>query len=250
MPSNRYSSVVRLLTAKNIYESVLPAIPADFTLTAANTREQILNVHQPIINGNSNLTIRKLGISSNFSDGLVFKEPGQRLTAVVNVYGAQAGTALTGNLSITAGSNVLTGIGTLFLAELAPGDIILFDPVPAGIPSSPRWLRVLAVVNDLQATLYNYSSVTDTNNGIVYPINATNVYALEDISVLNQLYEVNHFIPSALSTVAGSEAIIICDINAALRDGNVDFLTKSIDPTFSADKIHFDVLAEIEVTGS
>lgn len=68
------------------------------------------------------------------------------------------GTALTGTVTFTNASDVLSGSGTLFLTELAVGNYVMAS---AGV----QWYKVTAITDDLTATIspaFQQATVTDT----------------------------------------------------------------------------------------
>jgi hypothetical protein len=56
---------------------------------------------------------------------------------------------LTGTVNRTAGATLLTGTGTLFTAELNPGDYITYYDGFSGLPNTQVVSRVAIILNDL-----------------------------------------------------------------------------------------------------
>lgn len=246
---------MRMLTARNVWEGVLPVIPANMVLTGANCVYQIANRQRIVLNNDSNILIRKAGVFCNFADGLVFAEPGQSMQIVIESYALPTPTLLTGSVGFTYNSKLLQGVGSLFVAEIqAPGvDILkLQPPFFTQNFNHPRYVQVDTVTNDLQLNMTDYAVFTSgagAYEAYAYPpglvVSSTN-FILENVHTLNHMYEVNHFISPALYASLGNELVIVANVNP-LRD--VTFFTKSIDTTFAGDKVNFDVILEIEITG-
>lgn len=202
--SNRYGSANRILRARNVAEKAMPAPGAtDLTVATADFVRQIFNLKDSIFDLNTNFRLRRIGVFSNFADGLVFANPDERLDVIVQAVAARSRIALSGtSVQTTFGSKNVVGVGTSFNTELIEGDTLRITDVSGNYP---RYYELSATpAGALAATLTDYSKTTQTVNigsGRVTKLALDNagakIYTIEDISELNFLYDIEHFFDPA-----------------------------------------------------
>lgn len=246
--ANKYSSILRTVRARNVYEGVI-APPADLTIVSGDWVQQVLQDRANIQSVQSNFILRRLGIFSNFADGLVFKNANERINVRIFAQ-AYTRTLLTGTLQTTVGSKAVTGVGTSFTTEVFTQDIL-------AIPASGDQYSYHIVDGDpaddfnLNLTDYaEYNAITPAYKLISQPSFVQFNY--RHISELNYMYEIDEFFsPLQFATPALTDIVILAAINQSSLNfsaSDIDFLTKSISTDFVDDVVHFDVVAELEFT--
>jgi len=253
---NKYQSKLHVFRARNIVVGAV-APPADFLITSALSKRQLLQPHGPIAgfytnscNINGNFCIRQAGVFSNFADGLVFKDSRYRLDII---FQAQACTiaagSLTGLMSFDPTSKNVVGVGTAFVAELIPGDFITWNTT-----GQQEYGIVDSITNPLLLTLRDYPHLVLAGWSawkLSPSMGATYQQAvMYDVSELNFFHDCDIFFnPAAYSVGASTDLILTAtflQVGSPARD--IPFLTKSIDAAFAASPIFFDICANIEYT--
>jgi len=252
---NKYGSRSKFFRARNCLEKGPLAPPADFSfIPGVDSVAQLLTPQVSTLNNAGSFYIKEIGVFANFADGFVFKDSRFRLQVgiLINAY-ASALAPLTGLIQPDITSKTVNGVGTAFLTELVPGDVIKYGP-----PTSFNYLIVSTVVNDAQITVNDYPyygttppagiAATKLNSLVAPPI-----VPFFDISELNYMYELGHFFNPVSFGVSGITDIILIagflvQSNAAGAPQSVTFLTKSIDPVFT-DNVFLDIVVNVEYTG-
>lgn len=254
--SESYPSVLRTYFTRNLFEgNILP--PADFTLVGADCLRQITDLNysaggggaaQQPINPETNLYIRNAGVFSNFADGLVFKNPWQRVDLEIRVRAYTRGGNLTGTLAAAMNSKTLTGAGTAFVAEVPPGSMIEWEPNVGG----PREVGIVNTVTDnthLDLNNYPLTNIANCSFRILTPVGSgSRFYQQLSLPTLNQMFYVNHFVNLTNVTRDGILLDAILNHNAFSAVHDTVFLTKSISTDFDGDAIHFDGAVDVEFT--
>ncbi len=187
------------------------------------------------------MIVHELGIFANFADGLVLKTPANRFNAFITVGGYSQGTALTGTVASTIGSKTITGVGSLFSAELTPGGVIEDD--------LNNMYVVDSITNDLSAELTDYALITRPA-GTWYGMSAGGSSTWQtDITQLNYMFRQERFNSNALFSAAGAQQIgIRVSVQNQDTASAVDFLTKTIDTQYNGDLVIFDAIVDVEFT--
>lgn len=235
---NKYSSIERRHWARNIYETTIPAASADIVLANGNFVNQIVR-DSFIIEPHTNLLMRRLGVYSNFADGLVWKNPSEFLFLTIEVHSVYQDSAPTGTQNVTLGSKTLTG--TLLTTDFGAGNFV-WDTTAAS------FYRINSLADAANGTLDNYASRTSADSFIrLLPISdALSVVA--EVRTLNEMYEVEEFFnPLVFGAGANTPEFIVIDVRLASY-GDVTFLTKSINTDFEGDPVYFDVALDLEYT--
>jgi hypothetical protein len=200
---NKYSSVERRFWAKRAIagDIVLPLPPADFTITNAASVNiprifdtfDVGSQVQPL-SVNKNIMIKRIGLYSNFADGLIPKSNGSEIGIQIQVKGVYLGAQKTGGIGITRGSRNLTGVGTSFTTQIVPQAVYL--------TAQGRAFQVESVTNNTTAVLASvplftevgtawYDTATDGTDTL-YPVYIQN---------LNEMVDIDEFMtPSVYST--------------------------------------------------
>lgn len=137
MDTNKYNSKTATFMGMDIYNLPLPVLPpADLSIAASAFASRYLADRESSANGPvfgfnrvDNPYLRSLGLFSNLADGLV--DGFTQHNAInggfeIQFFLDRLGPRLTGLISNTAGSATVTGAGTLFTRELAPGMTIVW----------------------------------------------------------------------------------------------------------------------------
>jgi len=238
--------------AKKAYVSslVLPLPPADFSIVNGDGFTNDVNALQIVegeagineIGVNKNLRVRGAGVFCNFADGLVPKDRNGELSVVTQVQGFVQNTTLTGTLTVTPGSTAVTGVGTLFTAELVPGQIIIE-------PLSGQALIVQSITNDTALVTRNVPRKLITG-GTLYTVTASTAdtggpWPMQN---LNEMVEIEEFFtPATFAGSAYTYTIIFAKITVTGSTLNTfTWLTKSIDTSFSGDEVTLDIALDVE----
>jgi hypothetical protein len=123
---NKYGSKNTTLTVRGFAESVITP-PNDYTwpFSYNNPLQSWLVI--PGANPDSNILLKSLSINSNFADGLVWKNGGSRIRVGLGISQLVNGDIAPGTVSAPAGSFVITGVATAFLANLIAGQSIIVN---------------------------------------------------------------------------------------------------------------------------
>jgi len=248
---NKYASQSRVFRARNVVEGGALAPPADFTMTAAMIKTQLLQPDRTL-NLNGNFTVQQLGVFCNFADGLVFKDARYRLDVLITARTfVQAGADLTGVLTFDPSTKDVTAVGGAFLAEIVPGDYISI--IASGFK---EYAIVDSRTNNNLMALRDYPFLSPP--GLAYTARkltasggTVSSFLIRDISELNYLHACDAFLsPSAFSTAAATDVLMTATILQRVNGGgalSIPFLTKGIDVSFT-NNVFFDIVANVEYT--
>lgn len=249
--SNKYGSILRTFLSRTIYETTLTpgtdvVIPGTaFLINGRTFPELTRDIHHE-----TNYIVRRLGLFSNFADGLVWKNPADRADVTLNfvaynfsteyelsmTYGAKGVTASSGNPGWTPGTRVPIAI---FSTTFGPGNYVIMyvDPTGAGAGDLEDYWQG-ATAASVQA--FNLTQVgSDT------------LHTFKNISLLNCMYEVNEI--AEPTKIGGANEYALQAFHVALNfdpEHTTTFLTKSIDASYADDTVYFDIVAEVELTGA
>jgi hypothetical protein len=249
---NQYGSTVRTFRARNLFETTITP-PNDLTVASATCKRQVLNREQYQLNIQSNLIIKRLGVFCNFADGLVFKSSAWPLNVSMFATVYQR-TLVAGSFNVTAGSKAVTGVG---LSAFADQDRILL--YCGASPLTRQYFIVDGTpASDNAMTLTDYSDITAVNPGLMYKMTAIvgtsgGTLNFPSIRELNYMYEVDQFwSPLLLGSPLMTDMLITVLLNNGLTkqfdSSDTPFLTKSVDTSFAASAVAFDVVADVEYT--
>lgn len=247
---NSYGSITRRLISRNLV--VQPISPPNaFTIPQLTVQEYIFEYDTSVMNPHGNIRIVNVGLFSNFMDGLVANGHVKislafRLTYLYNP------TLLTGTIQANPDNSNLTGVGTLFLAELNLGDWIVPEilGLTVGCP-----VRIGGIGGDLAATIDNPSSNYDLTAGAGYAYNRLttgldvvlggffiNSDALNEMHPCDLFYEVAPYVPVTTGRIYPVLSARLTFFNTT------QWLTKTIDPSYAGDNCRFSVQADVEFT--
>jgi hypothetical protein len=252
---NAYGSVVRTLSARNVLETVI-APPMSVSVLPADWKGQIFqdtmwvsSIGVPPWLKGSNLILRRVGLFSNFADGLVFATPCQRLRILIEAYPYTLGAQLTGSVSWPADSKTMTGTLTAFNTELYPGAVV---KIRAGGAPCPILGIVETVLSPTSCLMSDYGPGGANLANLVTVIPQPVAAWLVGVSLLNYMHEAERFIPAGV--LGGNLDTFFLKASIVQGSGNlpavqpVEFLTKTIDTAFARDSAFFDVVADLEIT--
>lgn len=213
--SNLYNSLLRTFNAFRFYSKTLPVTPpADLTLSGSLFTPKFVFSGQVVSGGIpssgpacafnrlDNPRLRGAGFFGNLADGLVDAATmGDSTNSVFRLgfklerYGAK----LTGVISNTAGLAAVTGIGTLFTEELAPGMTITWEDDGLNI----RQGVIQSIADNTNLTLTG--ATNNTASSMFAGVNTTSVDAFPkildagdekfiDVATMNHVYPQDLFV--------------------------------------------------------
>lgn len=233
---NKYFSVERRVWAAAVAQDTL-AVPAVITINTVAPK--FFSINQAKINPNSNMVISRLGLFSNFADGLVWRLLNDRIWIACTAYAFNSGSDITGVSNPAGGTQTINGVGTQYTTDLAVNDYI----------TNGFWIwKVSSITNDTTLSVREWIEFSGANQTIrKLTTLGTDVLLPFQIRTLNDMYDCNEFIqPAQFATSAvGFMAI---EATLALADAATEFLTDSINPAFNGDVCHFDVSMDLEFT--
>lgn len=242
--STQYGSVRRTFTARNYYTGTITP-PNDFVLGSSNKFFPAISI-AGLLNKNSNIIIKGIGIFSNFADGLVFKNPGDVMPVHIYVQGKKLSNQLTGTFSVDTSNTSLVGVGTLMDTELNAGDgTILLNPPNSALPQQIVKIAV-STVNPLLGTLLTPPLLSYSNVRAWTMTQATYVSVVEYVKILNMMQPCEVFL-SPIQYSNNATDLITIDV-VSLIDPSCTFMTKSVNTSFAGSAINFDVVLDIETT--
>lgn len=259
--SNRYGSRLQSFTARNVAKPSAISPPNDFVLTTANfnTIDQILTPSPQPVNNASNIIVQRVGLFSNFADGLVFKNPADQLPLNVRVglYRQDDLSGVGNTVTFTRGSKAVTGVGTAFTTDFSPGDIIYHN---IGIDINGNkigwYYGIESVTNDTNMELMDYAYNTEAGADYAKMTSSsagTQIANQVHIRQLNTFYELDKFYTPQIygDTTDFNELVIrasISDKTDYYTRADFTFLTKSINTAYDGDTCFFDIRADVEYT--
>lgn len=253
MSANKYGSIVRTYTVRNLYEATL-TVGNDITLPQVDNRtltQLVADISRETI-----FSPRRIGIFSNFADGLVFKNPADRINIGVQYDPFVEGDRYT--LGFTQGAKAVTTVaGT---PGWTPGTTY---PLTVYVPVTVTGFGNEQVVVNITATGANTGDLEDywqygTNNltaralsnSVIVPTTRT----VLGISALNCMYEFNDVATPFLIEGGGNFDVVRMRLNVNRLGGGsatntTTFMTHAIDSSFNDSDVYFDAVVEVEFTG-
>jgi len=252
MSGNKYGSVVRAYTVRNLYETTLTA-GNDITLPVVNNRTMTQMVAD--ISRETIFSPRRIGIFSNFADGLVFKNPADRINIGVQYDPFNKGDEYT--FAFTQGLKAITTVaGT---PGWTPGTTY---PISVEVPVTVTGFGNEEIVVNVTATGANTGDLEDywaygTNNLIAHALSNSIIVpttrTVFGISALNCMYEFNDVATPFLVTGGDTFDLVRMRLNVNTLGGGVannttTFLTSNINSVFDDETVYFDAVVEVEFT--
>lgn len=245
--SPRYGSILRSYVVRNLEEAALTSgtdivVPATggFIRTAPMLTEDIHN--------ETNFIVEKVGIFSNFADGLVLKDPQNRFHLAMSATAYQrASDPYT--LSFTYGSkNVTTAVGNPGWTPAVNYPVAIQNPVTSGW--IVMYITATAATTGTLEDYWLFPTSTPASETVTEIVSSTD-YDFKSISVLNCMYNVNQFFQPLL--FSGGSSYDYIGIRVALNQytsHNTTFMTHSINSAFDTSTVHFDAILDVEFTGA
>ena len=242
---NKYGSILRTYLARNIYEDALAA-PADITFPAGNVTEvRTIPNFSFDVNKDTNFSVQRVGVFSNFADGLVFKDAADRLD--VSFLFAAYRFMEDYTIDVTYGSKSIAATGTTGWS----GGSASF--VAAEIETDKHVVVIVDAADVSSGVLRDYWQ-WQTDAALpartLQLVGNDALYTFRGISTLNCMYNVNEFgEPFQFSATSEYDIIVVRVVVNEFPRHSTKFLTKSINTSFNDDAVYFDVVADIEFTG-
>lgn len=242
--ANKYFSKVRTLIFKNFFSGTM-TVGSDFVVAMDGDNDRFIWLNQNEINEQTNGILKRLMITSNFADGLVWKTPCQAFILVLAARAFANNTALAGTVTFHGGTNNMTGVLTSFTTE-APVGTRIYD-------GSNNIYEVATVANDTTATVREcipLQTISPTA-GQAYNLSLVGETQLRPINVqsLQTWYEADEFFrPSIFSgATADHWTLELLPRNPETVPG-IEFMTDSINTAFDQATVFFDLLVDMEYT--
>ena len=271
--ANRYNSTLRSFMARNIIQQA-NANPALFDLFAMNAPTAITiatvggnspYVKQPFRanwgnivgwNLNSNCNIKRVGIYSNFADGLVFEGKNSRLALRISAsvlqivdYNVPGGT-----VTVTANSPYITSVG-VDLSVLCASHYFLDGTLNLGVSTLYHTYNEAAGA----ARLSDYSDRTYTASDdfpLVTVVKNVNFPVIQ-LPAFNTMFDLEQYVnlnTYALTLVpTGVKNTVILSAEVLLLPGDGDGMvlsTNTIDTSFNTQYVSFDAMIDVETTSA
>lgn len=242
--ANKYFSEIRTLIAKDFFNATINPV-TNFVVNLGVSNDRWIWFDQGIMNKQTNMLLKRIMITSNFADGLVWAVPCDAFTVRLVPSSFLVGAVITGTTTFNGGTKNVTGVGTNF-ATYAPGDVI-YD--------RQNFIYEFATItNDTTATVrecipLDIQAAAPNGAGVLTAVgNDTDIQPFH-INMLNTWYTADAFFNPAL--FSGSTATVLgVEVQVRTPDNvpGITFLTKSIDTDFAEDTCFFDLVAEVEYT--
>lgn len=244
--SNKYASIVRTYRIRNLYEDTLtPGTDVIIPASGLATNNDFRTFQNFSFDSNTqtNFTIKRLGLFSNFADGLVWKNAADRISVLFSFSAYRF--AQSYSIDLTYGAKGVTTAGTTGWVAGDRRAIAVFD--------GPRYVLYVDPTGANAGNLEDYWSVTTgTVDASTLALVGRDIsYVYRDISTLNCMHEVNQF-AEPFNFGSGNDFDIVAvhiAINAT-EPADTPFLTNIIDASFTDETVYFDVVADIEFTGA
>lgn len=263
--ASKYQSNVKTYIARNfIWDTsaslVVPhalAAPADLVISEVAPRIDFMK--QPFrmnwgytgnglrFNKQGGLFIRRMGVFSNFADGLVLQNTASRLDLAIAISKISIASQ-TGAVTFTAGSNQITStvdLNTFYTA----GDGFICDG--AAFDGNIYYVYNIAV-DGLSAFIGDYAYRTAVSASVfTVPEVFGASYGIEigEIPVFNELFDVEiYFNSGAFAPSASQEILVYTQPPLVQGDDSLTMYTKSIDTAFNGSPVTFDCVMEAEIT--
>lgn len=243
--SNKYAGPNRLFFARNMVENDI-ALSAGTDITIANTQwisNQPFRILSGVVNKNSNMMVRRLGLFSNFADGLVFTSQPYRVDFTIVVAAISVGAAITGGITFTLGSRTVTSPSGIFGGG---GEIDTNGFFKVG----NEYYKIQDVADANNATLSDNAYVNGNQACNIISTLDSDGFIYQHLPVLNCMADVDEFIvPSArLSGISGlDDLIFLANVNPL---HSITFATDGINSAYDTTIVTFDVGMELEYTSA
>jgi len=266
--ANRYNSNIRTYSAKNLLWRYITSPSPDYGLYVVNNATYMSFADNPIAqncvlqfynaqrfkaqplsfwNSNSNISIKRCGIFSNFADGLVLENEISRLGLLIGAARFMI-TPLAGTVDFTIGSPVAVFTGASAPVVSYISDNSSFTGANAG---NVYWIR--KITDKLDGTwdllLSDFSYRTIHNSSLYSMIPADNkTFSVSGLSVLNTMFETEIFMN--ISAQAANEILLpFCKLEVnGTASGAFKMYLSTIDDAFNGKPLTFDSIAEMEIT--
>jgi hypothetical protein len=235
-----YNSIRKIHISQAMQENTLVAA-TNISIPPLDWEDVLFDVYYREYNHLSNLRIHNIGIFSNFADGLVILNPETPLQVGYTVKRMTESAVLSGTVNCTPSNKTVTGIGTVFTAEISAGDVLceetLGKPLPIGIVDS--------VTNNTSLELTSYPLYISSGNPIVKLTEDSQSTEYINVDTFNQMYRMEDYINPA--DLSGSGEII--SIQARVDHlATLDLARDAIASDFDGDTVFFTVHADLEYT--
>lgn len=253
--SEKYQSIIRSFTTRNMYEAAL-TVGSDIVIPQAPASGGHYIEDLPFYaNKETNFIVRRVGVFSNFADGLVLKIPADRIDVLLDYYGfirQPAGSVF--SLDFTYGSKAVTAIagtpgwinGASYSVEVTNANPLLPSKIVNIVATGPA-------AGNLQDYWYGVSTPLGRDAYNLYLLASGSRIEVVNVSLLNCMYEVNDF-GEPFVFAAGQPLDMVgiwVKLNAPSMPGGphtTTFMTHTIAPAFDRSTVYFDVITEIEFT--
>ena len=250
---NVYGSKTRTFTARNVL-----AQPAVLNPPVTLTYSAVTGPVRTIIDWGfqdgytippfSTLAVHRAGLYCNFGDLFVYGTPAVRLDLMVTILQAYSNISnkLTGSIVGVYGNKTVNGIGTAFLSELSPGDILY--NTAAGVGGKKGLNIVDQVINDGQCTLTDFPLGICTAAGNAYKLTGVTSgnFVLEGISALNEMREFDVIFKPVTGAVPVTATQYIVVSAVPVAEADFDMLTYGVPVAFAGSDVLFDAVLDIE----
>lgn len=240
---NKYGSITRQYTIRNVYEDTL-TVGTDIVIPSGDSYDDLKTAEKFTFDTNqqTNFLIRRAGVFSNFADGLVFKNPEDRIDIDMSFRAYKRNQVY--DLNVTYGSKAVTAVGT---TGWIPG-----NHAPISIFGIPQIVLFVDVTGANSGNLEDYWMYdTGLVNARTLTLEGVGTeFSFKNVSTLNCLYDVDEpAYPFLISTGSGDYDLIAfhCGLNLQ-TDHTTTLMTDIIDTAFEQQTVFFDVVAEIEFT--
>lgn len=245
MNTNKYASTIRTYTVRNLHEAVLTTgsdivIPNDVPL-------RVVPEFSADVNPETNFLPVRVGVFSNFADGLIFKTPANRIDVSMAFLAYNYDEEF--SLDLTYGATAVTvSAGT---AGWVNGNSYAVEIETVGFDGRKVVMMVDATgpaAGNLR-DYWPYSTGTfDTKN--LDLTSAGENYTHKNISTLNCMYQINEFAePFQFGGGADYDVVVMRVVLNLDPTHTTEFLTNIIDSSFDDETVYFDVVTDIEFTG-
>lgn len=253
--SNQYGSVLRTYTVRNLYEAALTP-GTDVVMPYSGGLARFVPQLTMHADKETNFIIQKVGIFSNFADGLVFKTPADRIDLSVNAAGFKLQTAGVGITDVHIGLVFTYGSRAVTTAFGNPGWTIgttyavAIDEPTTGQTLLQFITATAANTGNLQDYWQYSDTIVSTLCHQVAQVAVPPTVRYKNISVLNSMYNFNQFFTPLVFTIGiATYAYMGVYISWNYDDShNTTFMTHTIHPAFTGATVFFDLVLDIEFT--
>lgn len=276
--SNKYQSNVRTFTARNLVWNTalapeLPVVlhtmnaPVNLIITTNDIVSQFyrcnwgmtLPVGPPSFppkrdwNLSSSINIKKVGMFSNFADGLVFQNSDTRMILRTSIYLTHVSTIKTAAAVFTKGSNYITGtdLDVAFPGPYPSNGLAGYISDSSNVGEGYMYAVYDVAVDGSFARIsdFAYRSVGLANVNLLV-LSASQTSRDTIIPTFNALYESEIFFNTTLlaSEVAVRNVFLAAEFVMDPPGNYMYYYTKTVDESFNALPVTVDSMIEVEVT--